>query len=171
MSIFEKILHLVRETPGWVADLISAHPWIGGLLIAILVVLIALEIHDRLSGDYDEAVYGCGFCTSANGHPITRVVREWRDVVALETLHPLVPGHIVVVPRKHVVDAGHNPRITARVMRCAAELVAELPSANIITSKGRAATQNFDHLHVHVLPRRGGDNLVMPWTGQLRNAS
>jgi histidine triad (HIT) family protein len=111
----------------------------------------------------------CGFCSSANGKPITRVVRRWRwrGVVALETLNPVVPGHIVVVSRWHTKDAGENPRITARVMQCAAELVAELNAANIIASKGPEASQTFFHLHAHVVPRKEGDGLPMPWTGQV----
>jgi len=55
---------------------------------------------------------------------------------------------------------------TATVMRRAAELMAELPAANIITSKGREATQSVFHLHVHVVPRQADDDLPLPWTPQ-----
>ncbi|WP_330294195.1 HIT family protein [Streptomyces sp. NBC_00503] len=48
-------------------------------------------------------------------------------------------------------------------MAAASELVAELPSANVLTSKGRPATQSVDHVHFHVLPRRSGDDLALPW--------
>lgn len=51
-------------------------------------------------------------------------------------------------------------------MRRAAELMAELPAANLITSKGDAATQSVLHLHVHVVPRQADDDLPLPWTPQ-----
>ena len=51
-------------------------------------------------------------------------------------------------------------------MRRAAELMAERPAANLITSKGREATQSVFHLHVHVVPRAAGDGLPLPWTPQ-----
>lgn len=49
-------------------------------------------------------------------------------------------------------------------MRRAAELMAEHPDANIITSKGSLATQTVFHLHVHLVPRAAGDGLPLPWT-------
>lgn len=41
-----------------------------------------------------------------------------------------------------------------------------LPNAefNLITSSGRAATQTIDHVHVHLVPRRPGDGLLLPWS-------
>ncbi|AEY85311.1 hypothetical protein SHJG_p1121 (plasmid) [Streptomyces hygroscopicus subsp. jinggangensis 5008] len=75
-------------------------------------------------------------------------------------------GHVFVLPRVHVEDAGTDPEVTAAVMRRAAELMAEHPAANLITSKGAAATQTVYHLHVHVVPRQEGDGLPLPWTPQ-----
>ncbi|MCL6299515.1 HIT family protein [Streptomyces kronopolitis] len=76
------------------------------------------------------------------------------------------PGHVVVLPRVHVEDAGTDPEVTGAVMRRIAELMAEHPAANLITSKGEAATQSVFHLHVHVVPRQAGDGLPLPWTPQ-----
>jgi histidine triad (HIT) family protein len=88
-------------------------------------------------------------------------------VVTFEPLNPVTPGHLLVVPREHVTDATIAPAITAEVMRQAAVIVRERAiSANIITSVGSAATQTVRHLHVHVVPRREGDGLHLPWTGQ-----
>lgn len=155
----DNILHVIdKATDG---------PWIYLVCVILVLIFIVTEVvHFRTQ---HITLSDCGFCTSANGQPVTRVVRRWRwrGVVALETINPVVPGHIVVVSRWHTRDAGENPRLTARVMRCAAELVAEFDAANIITSKGSAATQTAFHLHVHIVPRRFGDNLPLPWTGQV----
>jgi histidine triad (HIT) family protein len=51
-------------------------------------------------------------------------------------------------------------------MSAAAELAT--PPCNIITSAGSDATQTVFHLHLHVVPRRAGDGLALPWTGDHR---
>lgn len=162
-SSVEELPHLFADQAAWLTE----QPWFLAL-VAILTGIILIDLV-KLIRPPRKIVPGCGFCSSASGQPLTRVVRRWRwrGVVALETINPVVPGHIVVVSHCHTRDAGESPRVTALVMRCAAELVAELGAANIITSKGAAATQRFKHLHVHVVPREEGDGLAMPWTGQV----
>jgi histidine triad (HIT) family protein len=96
--------------------------------------------------------------------------REWvsRRVhgVVFSPLNPVTRGHVLVVPSVHVPHAAFDPKFTAEVMRCAAELADVVGDCNIITSVGPAATQTVEHLHVHVVPRRPGDGLLLPWTGQ-----
>jgi histidine triad (HIT) family protein len=76
-------------------------------------------------------------------------------------------GHILVIPKRHVRDALHNPDVTARTMQRAAELGAcRKRSMNLITSVGAVATQTVFHLHIHLVPRREGDGLQLPWGGQ-----
>jgi histidine triad (HIT) family protein len=91
------------------------------------------------------------------------------DVVRFRPLNPVVPGHMLFVPRRHVEDAGVEPELTARVMHFASDWAGGLlASFNIITSAGELATQTVFHLHLHVVPRREGDGLRLPWTGQAR---
>ncbi|WP_078890915.1 HIT family protein [Streptomyces sp. NRRL B-1381] len=112
----------------------------------------------------------CVFCRIVAGRAPADVVREWDDVVAIRPLHPVTPGHILVIPHTHVPDVGQDPDVSARTMACAAELAAELPAANVITSKGTAATQTVAHLHLHLVPRTAGDDLPLPWTSQQHTA-
>ncbi len=106
----------------------------------------------------------CVFCAIVAGRAPATVVRDWPGAIAIRPLSPVVPGHVLVVPRAHVADAGTDPEVSALAMACAAELAADLPAANIITSKGAAATQTVFHLHLHVVPRERGDGLTLPWT-------
>lgn len=106
----------------------------------------------------------CVFCGIIAGVAPAVVVREWPDAVAIVPLDPVTPGHLLVVPRVHVVDATVDPEVTGVAMRRAAELAA--PPCNLITSAGAAATQTVWHLHIHVVPRRVGDGLPLPWTPQ-----
>lgn len=89
------------------------------------------------------------------------------SAVTFEPLNPVTPGHRLIVPRAHVRDAAEVPVITGRTMMYAAELAASLgEDCNLITSVGPAATQTVRHLHLHLVPRREGDGLHLPWTGQ-----
>lgn len=91
--------------------------------------------------------------------------------VGFEPLNPVTRGHFLIVPREHVVDALESTLVTAETMRVAAEYAnfhAMLDSCNLITSVGAPATQSIRHLHIHVIPRRAGDGLALPWTGQVK---
>ena len=96
-------------------------------------------------------------------------------VVGFEPLNPVTKGHLLFVPRKHVVDAAEDPAITANVFGAAAdyakEKLSKLQSFNLITSAGKYATQTVEHLHVHLVPRRKDDGLTLPWTGQKKEQS
>jgi histidine triad (HIT) family protein len=83
-----------------------------------------------------------------------------------EPVNPVTPGHMLVVPVEHVEHAATDPHVSARAMEIAATVAQRYRSANIITSIGRPATQTVKHLHLHVVPRRDGDGLHLPWTGQ-----
>ncbi|MFD5564972.1 HIT family protein [Kitasatospora griseola] len=109
----------------------------------------------------------CVFCAIAAGTAPAVVVCEWPDAIAIRPRSGGVnPGHLLVIPRAHVADVGSDPVVSAAVMARAAELAADLPAANVITSKGSAATQTVFHLHIHVVPRADGDGLPLPWTPQ-----
>ncbi len=109
----------------------------------------------------------CVFCAIATGTAPATIVQAWHDALAIRPRGGGVnDSHVLVIPRVHVADAGEDPAVTAAVMARAAELMAERPAANIITSKGKAATQSVFHLHVHVISREDADGLPLPWTPQ-----
>ncbi|WP_090946775.1 nucleoside 2-deoxyribosyltransferase domain-containing protein [Nonomuraea jiangxiensis] len=108
---------------------------------------------------------GCVFCAIVAGRAPASIVREWDDALAIRPLGGgVAEGHVLVVSRRHVADVGVDPLVSASVMARAAELAAGLPAANVITSRGSAATQTVYHLHLHVVPRVEGDGLPLPWT-------
>lgn len=106
----------------------------------------------------------CAFCDIVAGRAPATIIREWPDAIAIRPRRGGVnDSHVLVIPRTHVDDAGENPAVTAAVMARAAELLAERPAANLITSKGWEATQTVYHLHAHVITRTKGDGLMLPW--------
>ncbi|MEU1402406.1 HIT family protein [Streptomyces sp. NPDC005728] len=107
----------------------------------------------------------CPFCRIVRGVAPAHVVRDWTDTLAITPRGGgVTPGHVLVLPKTHVPDVAADPAVSATTMRHAAELAAEVGDCNVITSRGAAATQTVRHLHVHVVPRRQGDGILLPWT-------
>lgn len=109
----------------------------------------------------------CPFCamwSEVAKRPPTWWTYPGGHVARLVPLNPVVPGHVLFIPMGHVADAGVLPDRAAGVMRMAASYIQGLDDANIITSKGAAATQTVPHFHVHVIPRFAGDGLALPWS-------
>lgn len=105
---------------------------------------------------------GCPFCD--------RIQRGEYDelfgaVARFEPLNPVTPGHMLFVPSLHVEHP--NWGAVGNAMNHAELFASGQPwDFNLITSSGRAATQTISHVHVHYVPRREGDGLPLPWTGQ-----
>lgn len=109
----------------------------------------------------------CPFCEIIAGRaPANWVVAldTWPDAIAIVPLNPVVEGHTLIIPKQHVPDFTADPDVSASTMRCAAALMrwTDRPM-NLITSKGREATQSVMHLHLHLLPRAENDGLALPW--------
>ena len=91
-------------------------------------------------------------------------------VFDFEPLNPVTPGHRLFIHRYHTCDATENPYLAAEVFAKAAQYAEKKEiSCNIITSVGAEATQTIFHTHIHVVPRREGDGLHLPWTNQVKN--
>lgn len=114
---------------------------------------------------------GCPFCDYAGPSEVLATYAMGSgEVFVIEPTDPVTPGHVLVIPRAHVWDFAHHPRVTGDVVHAAA-IFCDDPNvpyradyANLITSMGEAATQTVKHLHVHLVPRRDGDGLLLPWS-------
>ncbi len=107
----------------------------------------------------------CVFCDKIDNDPESLVyVDRVYPVVAFRPRTGVTKGHLLVVPKLHVMDAAECPEVTAYTMLVAAKLTASWAPANIITSIGGAAMQRVYHLHVHIVPRQEGDGLKLPWS-------
>lgn len=114
----------------------------------------------------------CVFCDIIAGEaPADDYVLCGAQTVAFTPLNPVTEGHTLVVPRLHVENAASVPEVTGETMKWASIMAGAFESANLITSIGEPATQSVTHLHIHLVPRRPGDGLTLPWTGQQRGDS
>lgn len=113
---------------------------------------------------------GCPFCAMSRGDDDSRWLSEGRFSFIIEPLNPVVPGHVLVIPKMHVRDFAEAPSIFGAVCIHAGRYADRKGGAyNLITSKGEEATQSVFHLHVHLVPRRHDDGLKLPWTDQEKN--
>lgn len=82
------------------------------------------------------------------------------------------PGHVLVVPRKHVndirhVDAQTGAGLMETLIRIARAVTQAFPNEGMSLwhSVGPAAFQEVPHMHMHVHPRRLGDGLLRVYPG------
>jgi histidine triad (HIT) family protein len=108
------------------------------------------------------------FCQIVSGDAPASMVHEWDDAVAFTPLNPVTEGHVLVVPKRHVTDALADPVVAGLTFRAAADYARRNDEdVNLITSAGADATQTVFHLHVHIVPRRADDGLLLPWSAPL----
>jgi histidine triad (HIT) family protein len=77
---------------------------------------------------------------------------------------PVFKGHVLLVPRSHVVTLGDLPvelvgPFFTRVQRVAVAVQAALSADGSFVAMNNVVSQSVPHLHVHVVPRRRKDGL------------
>lgn len=109
---------------------------------------------------------GCPFCGRIQRGEFEETTS--RHVVRFSPLNPVTPGHMLFVPRGHIRDVAALDQAIGHVFAAAAAYGTVWGSFNLILSRGEPATQTVEHAHVHFVPRRPGDGLTLPWTGQVK---
>ena len=112
-----------------------------------------------------EATSGsCPFCAIVAGRAPAAVVHSDDVAVAFLDRTPLFPGHVLVVPRDHVVTLVDLP--TEKVgpyfeqVRAAARAVTDgTGAAGTFVAMNNVVSQSVPHLHTHVVPRNRRDGL------------
>ncbi len=106
----------------------------------------------------------CIFCKIVGGRIPARVVMQNERVIALLDAFPLAAGHTLVIPKSHYAkvqdmseqDAMAVFEITWKVAG-AVEVGSQANASTIAIHNGTEAGQEIPHMHVHIVPRRGGD--------------
>jgi ATP adenylyltransferase len=109
---------------------------------------------------------GCPFCRIPTLDDRTGlVVARGENVYAVLNLHPYNPGHLMVVPYRHVAGLDElSAEETVELMTFTRRAVDAVRAAssphgfNVGLNLGNVAGGSLaDHLHQHVVPRWGGD--------------
>jgi histidine triad (HIT) family protein len=106
----------------------------------------------------------CVFCGIIAGTTPASIVMQDDDVVAFLDARPLFKGHVLVVPRAHIVTlpelpAASLPRFFAAVQGLARAVPAALGAEGSFVAMNNVVSQSVPHLHAHVVPRTKGDGL------------
>jgi histidine triad (HIT) family protein len=109
-------------------------------------------------------VTDCTFCAVVAGERPAHVVLAGDAAVAFLDVRPVFKGHVLVVPRQHVVTLADLPAAQVGPFFSAVRLIsAVLPAAlgaqGTFVALNNVVSQSVPHLHVHVVPRTKGDGL------------
>jgi histidine triad (HIT) family protein len=106
----------------------------------------------------------CLFCGVIDGDVPARIVFADDVTVAFLDRSPVFKGHVLVVPRQHVVTlADLDPELVGPFFRRVQIVSAALPVAlecdGTFVAINNVVSQSVAHLHAHVVPRRRKDGL------------
>ena len=106
----------------------------------------------------------CTFCCIVAAEAPAHVVLDDDVAVGFLDIRPLFPGHVLLVPRKHVevlpdLPADQVGPLFERAQRIAAAVVEVLGAQGSFVAMNNTVSQSVPHLHVHVVPRTKGDGL------------
>jgi histidine triad (HIT) family protein len=106
----------------------------------------------------------CLFCQIVAGEVDAEIVLDETDFVGFLDIRPVFKGHVLLVPREHVVTlpdlpAGLRDGFLEAAQRLASAVVSELGAQGSFVAMNNVVSQSVPHLHLHVVPRTKGDGL------------
>jgi histidine triad (HIT) family protein len=106
----------------------------------------------------------CLFCSIAAGETAGAVVIADDHFAGFLDTRPVFKGHVLLVPRTHVVTLPDLPGelrdgFLAHAQRLAAAMVTGLGAQGSFVAVNNTVSQSVAHLHLHVVPRTKGDGL------------
>ena len=106
----------------------------------------------------------CVFCDIVAGVVKAFVVYDDPQTLAFLDRAPLLPGHVLVVPKVHIPTLGDLPAEQVGpyfqvVQRLAAAVEQALQAEGSFVAANIRISQSVPHLHVHVVPRWQKDGL------------
>ena len=112
----------------------------------------------------------CIFCKIANGEIPSATLYEDEDFRVILDLGPASKGHALILPKAHAANIYELPDETAaKAMVLAKKMATKLRDGlncdgfNIVQNNGEIAGQTVFHFHMHLIPRKAGDQAVPEW--------
>ena len=109
----------------------------------------------------------CLFCRIAAGEIPASIVYQDDRVVAFKDINPQAPGHVLVIPRRHIATLNdlstEDDGLVGELVRRGAAIAAEMGHGDsgyrTVFNCNADAGQTVFHIHLHVL---GGRRLSWP---------
>lgn len=114
----------------------------------------------------------CIFCAIVRGDAPAEIILDSLAGIAFLDRRPLLPGHVLLVPRMHVATLPELPVAeVGPLFLLAQRLTQVVPQAmgaeGAFVAVNNVVSQSVPHLHIHVVPRRRDDRLFsrnLAWT-------
>jgi ATP adenylyltransferase len=130
-----------------------------------------------VSGGPSPADADCFLCAAAagDGPDASLVIDRSALTFTLLNRYPYSSGHLMVVPVRHTPDlvsltAEEGAAVFAATQRAIRGLTQAMDPGgfNVGVNQGSAAGASVEHVHMHVVPRWGGDTNFMPVLGDVK---
>jgi histidine triad (HIT) family protein len=112
----------------------------------------------------------CLFCRIVHGSDPAYVIYEDAHSIAFLDRQPAAKGHTLVVPRVHSRTILDIDPVNAGALMTSATFVARIidrafqpDGMTLMQTNERAGGQSVFHVHLHLVPRWNGDNVIVPW--------
>ena len=103
----------------------------------------------------------CLFCKIVAGEIPSEKLYEDDDLMAFWDISPQAPKHLLVIPKKHLVDASdvqeEDEKLVGKMVRIGAQIAAENGISDgfrMVINNGADAGQLVFHIHMHILGGR-----------------
>ena len=100
----------------------------------------------------------CLFCKIVAGEIPSAKVYEDENTYAFRDIHPMMPTHVLVVPKQHIASVaeadGASDAVLAACLRACAAVARQEGLGNgfrVVSNCGPDACQSVHHMHFHVL--------------------
>lgn len=110
----------------------------------------------------------CIFCQIISGAVPSRKVYEDDLVLAILDIRPASPGHILIMPKQHVMMMPHLPPETVARLGMTAKVLSKVllqtfqcKGTSLFVANGAAAGQRIPHFMMHLIPRQVEDGLPL----------
>ena len=107
----------------------------------------------------------CLFCDIVAQREPSSIVTETETILVLCDIHPVNPGHVLVITKSHAQGLDDVDPAAGAEMFTVAQQVAKAirrtdlrcEGIDLFLADGEAALQEVFHIHLHVIPRYRGD--------------
>ncbi|MBE6023029.1 MAG: HIT family protein [Cellulosilyticum sp.] len=110
----------------------------------------------------------CIFCKIIKGEIPSFTVYEDDTFKVILDRFPAAPGHALIIPKNHASDMFELPEETAAKLYPLAQklgakikVAVEAEGMNIVQNNGEVAGQSVHHFHLHMIPRKAGDQIIL----------
>ncbi|MBI4895825.1 MAG: HIT family protein [Candidatus Aenigmarchaeota archaeon] len=100
----------------------------------------------------------CGLCDAINQD--YRLVKEFRHSICSIIKWPLKLGHVIVIPKRHVINFNELTKDEAKnlldLLGYMSNILQKAFGDNTVIHTNIGLHRSEEHLHIHMLPSKGG---------------